>query len=310
MKIIITGGLGHIGSQLMRDLPNLFDVSEMIIIDSLRTQRYSSLFDLPQKTKYTFIQNDIRTLDNSNIDRCANANVLIHLAAINDISSGKISFPEIEENNLGSTIAAISLSERFSIPIIYPSSTSVYTSTGMNILESEPLGTNSNIYSRCKAIEEDCVNKFFNRGGNGVLFRLGTIHGISKGMRFHTAINKFCFQIATGEPISVWRSALNQKRPYLSLQDLIHAIYFVISRNLFDNQTYNLVTKNYNLLEILEIFENVTGGKVDYIIEDNERMNDLDLHISAEKFIKLGFGYSGSIESDISRTLKILGDLR
>ena len=310
MKIIVTGGLGHIGSRLIRELPDLLDVTEIVIIDSLSTQRYSSLFELPKKTKYTFIQNDIRTLELSSILKCSDAHLLIHLAAINDISSGELTYSDIEASNLAATQAAISLCEKFDIPLIFPSSTSIYTSTGLNIPETEPLGINVNIYARCKRAEEESVNNFFARGGKGVLFRLGTIHGKSEGMRFHTAINKFCYQIAIGEPISIWRSALNQKRPYLGLTDFVYAIHFVISNDLFDNETYNLVTKNYTITEILEIFEGIINKKVDYIIEDNQRMNKLDLHVSNEKFMKSGFIPRATIENDIYETLKLLGELR
>jgi UDP-glucose 4-epimerase len=309
MKIIITGGLGHIGSRLMRELPVLLDVTEIVIIDSLVTQRYSSLFELPIKTKYTFIQNDIRTLEISSISKCSDADLLIHLAALNDMSTGKITYSDIEANNLTATHAAISLCEKFDIPLIFPSSTSIYTSTGLNILETEPLGINANIYSRCKTTEEESVNRFFARGGNGVLFRLGTIHGKSEGMRFHTAINKFCYQIAIGEPITIWRSALNQKRPYLGLVDFVHAIHFVISNKLYNNETYNLVTNNYTISEILEIFESIMDRKVDYVIEDNQRMNNLDLQVSNQKFAKLGFTHRASIQNDITETLELLGDL-
>ena len=310
MKIILTGGLGHIGSSLLHKLPNLMDVSEIVIIDSLATQRYHSLFELPNKTKYTFIQDDIRKLGFANIAKCENASILVHLAAINDISSGTLNYADIENNNLGATNAAISLCQRFDLPMIFPSSTSVYTSSGLNVIETQPLGVNSNIYSRCKAAEEDCVKNFFSGGGTGVIFRLGTIHGVSNGMRFHTAINKFCFQIAIGDPISIWRSALNQRRPYLSLIDLVNAINFVVTKDLFDNETYNIVTKNYSILEILEIFSRIIGEDVKYIIEDNKRMNSLDLQVSNEKFASHGFVFQGNIESDIADTLKKLGDLR
>lgn len=310
MKIIITGGLGHIGSSLLRRLPDLLDITEIVIIDSLRTQRYSSLFALPLKTKYTFMQNDIRTLKLSTTDKFLGAHALIHLAASNDISAGEQKYSDMESNNLIATHAAISLCEKFDIPLIFPSSTSVYTSTGMNILETEPLGVNANVYARCKTVEEQAVNNFFARGGKGVLFRLGTIHGISEGMRFHTAINKFCYQLAIGEPISIWRSALNQKRPYLGLIDFVHAIRLLLSNKSFDNETYNLVTKNYTIAEILEIFESVTDSTMDYIIEDNLRMNDLDLQVSNEKSIRAGFTYRASVENDIYETLKLLGNLR
>ena len=227
MKIIITGALGHIGSRLIRELPELIGVTEIMIIDSLVTQRYSSLFEVPLKTKYTFIQNDIRSLNFSDIARCSDADLIIHLAAVNDLTSGKLTYSDIEENNLAATLAAISLCEKYDIPLIFPSSTSIYTSSGLNILETEPVGLNPNIYARCKKVEEDFVNDFFARSGKGVIFRLGTIHGKSAGMRFHTAINKFCYQIAIGEPISIWRSALLQQRPYLGLIDFVLSLIHI-----------------------------------------------------------------------------------
>ena len=47
MKLIVTGALGHIGSRIIRELPVLFPGVEIVMIDNMATQRYSSLFDLP-----------------------------------------------------------------------------------------------------------------------------------------------------------------------------------------------------------------------------------------------------------------------
>ena len=43
-----------------------------------------------------------------------------------------------------------------------------------------------------------------------ITLRLGTISGISKGMRFHTAVNKFCLNTILGYEIPVWTNALKQ----------------------------------------------------------------------------------------------------
>ena len=40
-----------------------------------------------------------------------------------------------------------------------------------------------------------------------VTFRFGTISGTSSGMRFHTAVNKFCLNAALNEPITVYKTA-------------------------------------------------------------------------------------------------------
>ena len=59
MKIIVTGGLGHIGSYLIRKLPEVFRSSEIIIIDNLMTNRFCSLFNLPEIGNYSFYQMDV-----------------------------------------------------------------------------------------------------------------------------------------------------------------------------------------------------------------------------------------------------------
>ena len=67
MNIVITGALGHIGSFLLRSLPSEFENINIIAIDSLVTQRYFSLFNLPKNGKFRFIEADITELDVSGI---------------------------------------------------------------------------------------------------------------------------------------------------------------------------------------------------------------------------------------------------
>jgi nucleoside-diphosphate-sugar epimerase len=52
MKVVITGALGHIGSHLIRRLPDFFTDCEVVMIDNLATQRYPSLFNLTDAARY------------------------------------------------------------------------------------------------------------------------------------------------------------------------------------------------------------------------------------------------------------------
>ncbi len=63
MKILVTGALGHIGSALIRKLPDLFEDLSIVMVDDLSTQRYCSLFNLPEQVSYTFIESKIQQLD-------------------------------------------------------------------------------------------------------------------------------------------------------------------------------------------------------------------------------------------------------
>jgi nucleoside-diphosphate-sugar epimerase len=85
------------------------------------------------------------------------------------------------------------------------------------------------------------------------ILRLGSVHGLSAGMKFETVVNKFCSQYSNLKPLTVWNGALNVVRPYLSVLDFVRAIEFIIYSLGFNNQVFNLVTKSWSTQELVSI---------------------------------------------------------
>ena len=102
-------------------------------------------------------------------------------------------------------------------------------------------------------------------------------------MRYHTAVNKFCWQAVMGQPLSVWRTAYEQKRPYLDLADAIRAIAFVIKQDLFDGRVYNVLTLNATVRDIVEcIREFVPDVRLSFV--NSPIMNQLSYEVSCAAF--------------------------
>ena len=80
--------------------------------------------------------------------------------------------------------------------LIHISSTSVYGKQVKIVNENDQSLLNpQSPYAEIKLQEEKMLKKNKNKI-KFMSFRFGTIAGVSKGMRFHTAINKFCFSAA------------------------------------------------------------------------------------------------------------------
>ena len=191
------------------------------------------------------------------------------------------------------------------VPIIFPSSTSVYGSNESLVTE-ESITIPQSPYADCKLREEEYLLSAFKQGLRCVILRFGTIHGVSQGMRFHTAINKFCFQAVLGEHITVWRTALNQVRPYLALTDANRAIQHVLNLNLFNGEVYNVLTDNHSVSEIILEIGKLFRNDLQINFVEDQIMNRLSYEVSNEKFKKLGFTFTGSLRSDIEQTINLL----
>jgi nucleoside-diphosphate-sugar epimerase len=310
MKIAITGALGHIGSRLLRQLPIRFPHAEIELIDNLMTQRFSSLFDLPSAGRYRFIEADVTKAD---LDRLfTGADVVVHLAAITDAAGSVDRAAEVEANNFSGTARVATACAKVGARLIALSSTSVY---GINSdLVTEDCAADAlkpqSPYAVTKLKEEALVQQLVaSRGLKALIFRFGTIFGTSPGMRFHTAVNKFCWQAAMGLPLTVWRTALDQKRPYLDLADATGAIEFVIDADHFDGRIYNVLTLNATVRQIVDTIRAFVPT-LEVELVDSPIMNQLSYEVSSRRFQDLGFEFSGDLRRGIGETIALLDGAR
>lgn len=306
MKIVVAGALGHIGSRLIREIPSAFPQAQIFMIDNMLTQRYYSLFNLPSEGKYHFFEEDILTADLERI--FSGAEVVIQLAAITDATSSFKNRKQVEKVNYGTTVKIAQACSRLNCPMIHLSSTSVY-GTQKDVVDEdcspEELKPQSP-YAEIKLKEENFLQSLGASDGlHFVTCRFGTICGVSPGMRFHTAVNKFCWQAAMGQPVTVWRTALHQKRPYLTLDDAMRAFVFIIKNNLYDRRVYNVLTDNLTVNDIiLSIKQHIPKLDIQYV--DTRIMNQLSYDVSNRRFKELGFEFNGNMRKTIEETIKLL----
>jgi len=307
MKIIVTGCLGHIGSALIRELPKIIPDCEVTGIDNFRSQRYCSLFDMP-KDNFTFLEGDVRSMDLISLFK--SCDVVIHLAAITDAASSFDNAKELEDNNFLSTQAVAQACCVSKVKLISLSSTSVYGTQNNEVTEDcgdEELNPQSP-YAETKLKEEKLLQSLSEESVGLTCLRFGTIFGKSPGMRFHTAVNKFCWQASNNIPITVWSSAYDQVRPYLSLDDAVDAFAHVINNNLFDGyQLFNVLTGNYSVKDVVKTIE-IYRPDLEIEFVDSQIMNQLSYNVSSDKFKNTGFTSRGSLERSIKETIKLLCD--
>ena len=160
IKIAVTGALGHIGSYLIRNFPNKFPGSEIVMIDNMMTQRYSTLFNLPTSGYYTFIEKDVTKNDLRPL--FSDIHAVIHLAAMTDASGSFEKAQQVEENNYEATRHVAEACTDTGTRLISISSTSVYGTQNSVVSEDcspEDLNPQSP-YASTKLKEEKLVHLF------------------------------------------------------------------------------------------------------------------------------------------------------
>lgn len=310
MRIVITGALGHIGSALIRNIGSSVGVSETILVDNLATQRFPSLFDLGDHGNFTFIDQDVCSPTMAEV--ITGADALVHLAAITNAEASVEKQSEVEHTNVLGLQNIANICAREGCKLIFPSTTSVYGSQDSVVDEQCALDDlrPQSPYAQSKIDGENYLHELANDVGlEYCILRIGTIFGFSPGMRFHTAVNKFIWQANLNKPLTVWRTALDQRRPYCGLRDAVNGITHVINSNLFKGETYNLVTANHTVREIVDLI-NLHTGNIEISFVDSVIMNQLSYEVDNQKSLDAGFNYVDELSDAIQKTLARLNGIR
>jgi nucleoside-diphosphate-sugar epimerase len=308
MKVLITGACGHIGSFVAENIHKIKSISKAILVDNLKSNRFNSLYNLERKNNLSFFLRDLNNL--KTLNDFHNVDVIIHCASMTNAEKSFGKEKEMYKNNLNCLKTVMKYCKNRNTKLIHLSSTSVYgkqTDLVDENCEKKFLRPQSP-YAEIKLIEEKLLKKNSNKLRYNT-FRFGTITGVSKGIRFHTAVNKFCFNAAIGEKIEVYKTALHQYRPYLSIRDSFDVFKFCLEKNFFENDIFNILSGNFTVNQILNKIKKI-NKKIKIVYVNSPIMNQLSYHVDNQKIKNKGLVLKSNIDVDIKDTLSLFKYLK
>ena len=308
MKILITGACGHIGSYFIENLYKIKKVKKAILIDNLKSNRFNSLFNTNKKNKVEFYLKDLN--DIRSLDQFKGISIVFHFASMTNAEKSFGKEKEMFSNNLNCLKTVIKFCEKTNAKLVHLSSTSVYgkqTELVDETCEKKYLKPQSP-YAKIKIMEENILKKN-TKSIKYNTFRFGTIAGVSRGIRFHTAVNSFCLNAGIGEKIKVYKTALHQYRPYLSLEDAFKLFKFCIDENFFENDIYNVVSNNFTVNQIINKIKKLKKNiKISYI--NSAIMNQLSYHVDKKKLSNRGLFLNSNLDRDVADTLNLFKNIK
>ena len=225
MDILVTGGAGYIGSNLVEKLNASEKVGEIYVLDNLSRSPLSFFIGSPKLEKVSFIQGDI--LDAYALNKVlAKVETVCHLA-------GYVSFPynyaqnvQYEQINQWGTLNLVRCVQQTKNikHFVYLSSASVYGLRGQVNLNEDPKPTNA--YGKSKLEGEKFV-RLLEAHCNVSLVRSANVYGFNTSFRMDSVLNNFIFHGIVDNKILIYGNG-TQKRPFVSLKKVVEELVQIV----------------------------------------------------------------------------------
>ncbi|MDY0781376.1 UDP-glucose 4-epimerase GalE [Tenacibaculum sp. IB213877] len=291
-KILVTGGLGFIGSHVVVELQN--SEFEVVIIDDLSNTNVEVLDNIEKITniKPQFFQIDLRKKElvqdffkNNQLDG------VIHFAASKAVGESVEKPLDYYENNINALVYLLQEMDKNNIDnFIFSSSCTVYGQADeLPITENAPVKIAESPYGNTKQIGEEIIQDSCKAYGfNAIALRyfnpIGAHESTNIGeLPLGVPQNLIPFVTQTAAGIRKELSVFGDDYPTLdgtAIRDYIHvvdlakahvsALQRLLKKENKDNfEFFNIGTgKGTSVLEIVQTFEKVTGKKLNYKIVD------------------------------------------
>lgn len=326
-KILVTGGIGYIGSHTTVQLQNAgYDV---VIIDNLSNSNREVLDGIESITdiRPKFIEGDctdIQTLRRV-FEENPGISGIINFAASKAVGESVQKPLLYYRNNLNTLMNLLELMPEFGVKgIVFSSSCTVYGEPDLNpIDETAPVKPATSPYGNTKQISEEIIRDFIASGApvKSILLRYFNPIGAHPSAKIGELpvgvpqnLVPYLTQTATGirEQLTVFGDDYNTPdgsciRDYIDVNDLAKAHVTAMSRMLGDTETesvevFNLGTgRGLSVLELINSFERATGVKVPYKI-GQRRAGDIEKIWADPKKANEVLGWKA--ETDIDDTMR------
>ena len=300
-KIIITGGLGYIGTELCKLYSGVSWHHQIVVIDNrFISERVNQI----RNWNMDFIQGDILNKDLIT-KHFKDADVVHHLAGITDVPRTKNDSSETQDKKIievgekGTQNILDVINDK--CKIVFPSTHVVYE--GINQVKKDIKEEESTkpilSYSSSKAINEQQLK---NSGKNYVILRLGSVYGYSTdSMRIDIMPNLFSKIASQNGTLKLFAGG-RQIKSLVPLIDVARCFKFMEEKNEIKSETFNLTKETLTVKEVAEVCKKYNSNIT--LRETNDEIPNLGFSLSNKKLLNVGFEFLYNLDLNIKEMIE------
>ena len=299
-KIVITGGLGYIGTELCKIYSGYSWNDKIIVIDNrFVSERVNQI----RNWNMDFIQGDI--LDKHLIKKyCSDADVVHHLAGITDVPRVQSESNELHDKKI-KEVAEEGTQNILDVikddcKIIMPSSHVVYE--GMekvknNIKEGDKTSPKL-AYGKSKDFNE---KQLMASGKNYIILRLGSVYGYSTDTARIDIMANFFSKIASQNGTLKLFAGGRQIKSLVPLIDVARCFKFMEERTDLNFDLFNLTKDTVTVKDVAGICKKI-NPKIT-LKETNDEVPNMGFSLSNKKILNTGFDFLYSLEESLKEMI-------
>ena len=298
MRVLIVGGLGYIGSELIEHYKHRGDNDTKVDILDKQFVPYL-VAGLPEN--FHFVRGDMK--DDSAIGPLLEKqpDIIYLLAAEVHAESSIHRERAIWENNFEAMVKVIEKCPQKS-RLIFPSTGNVFggvdeSEKHMDLSEEDKPKPKYPYAESKYAVEKHLLNS----DKDFIICRFGTNYGYAPGIRFDLVTNNFVKRALTGQTIAVHGKG-EHFRPTVCVHDAVRAMIFLSGKKEAKGEIYHVVCENFKIKDLAQKVSSTNpSAKIEYIAEE---ITFSSYSLSNRKIKEFGFAF----EWNLGRALQDMVD--
>ena len=299
-KIIITGGLGYIGTELCKIYSGFSWYHEITVIDKrFVSERVNQL----RNWNIEFIHGDI--LNKELLKKhCINADIVHHLAGITDVPriKSESSSKKDEEIQIVAEQGTQNILDVINdkCKIIFPSTHVVFEGIEKvkNNIEENEVTKPILSYSTSKAFNEKQLKE---SGKNYIILRLGSVYGYSTDTARIDIMPNLFSKVASQNGTLKLFSGGKQIKSLVPLIDVARCFKYMEEREDLNSDIFNLTKDTLTVKEVAEICKKYNPQIT--LRETNDEIPNLGFSLSNKKIKKTGFKFLYNLDESIKEMI-------